>query len=281
VVASSKAVKAFLSDTSNLPYLMGFMTPAQRQVFATAVETNDGTTVGKMLTDQTLALVGTISTVGGAAKAVTVTSTMLKEAAVARRAADMVFGSAGKTTATEFVMPLGNAGGPAAEGVFVTQGLVREPLTFPDGVKMVNALQGKGLSMDEAIREARSLINSGATVPVAMPLDVTDRLVKVVPSGGAPSASTGYWMRESQLEALKTDPGSIASKLGLPPGMQVNSFDVFQITPKQGAVIYESKIAPTTVNGLPNTTGGASQTLVLDRSQFTVPVKTGTILIKK
>jgi hypothetical protein len=50
---------------------------------------------------------------------------------------------------------------------------------------------------------------------------------------------------------------SLANKLGLPPGMQVNSFDVFQITPKQGAIVYESKIAPTTVNGLPNTAGGA------------------------
>ncbi len=146
---------------------------------------------------------------------------------------------------------------------------------------MVNALQSKGLSMDEAIREARSFINSGATMPVATPLDVTDKLVKVVPSGGAPSTTTGYWMKESQLEALKADPASLANKLGLPPGMQVNSFDVFQITPKQGAVVYESKIAPTTVNGIPNTTGGATQNIVVDRSQFTLPIKTGTIVIKK
>jgi hypothetical protein len=74
---------------------------------------------------------------------------------------------------------------------------------------------------------------------------------------------------------------SLANKLGLPPGMQVNSFDVFQITPKQGAIVYESKIAPTTVNGLPNTAGGATQDIVVDRSQFTLPVKTGTIVIKK
>lgn len=88
-------------------------------------------------------------------------------------------------------------------------------------------------------------------------------------------------MKESQLEALKADPANLANKLGLPPGMQVDSFDVFQITPKQGAVVYESKIAPTTVNGLPNTMGGAMQDIVVDRSQFTLPVKTGTIVIKK
>ncbi|CAM8655721.1 Domain of unknown function DUF637, haemagglutinin putative [Comamonadaceae bacterium] len=87
VVASSKAVKEFVSDTSNLPYLLGFMTPGQRQEFAAAVESNDGTKVGKMLTDQTLALVGTISTVGGAAKATSLTATALREAAVASAAA--------------------------------------------------------------------------------------------------------------------------------------------------------------------------------------------------
>jgi filamentous hemagglutinin family protein len=87
VVASSKAVKEFVSDTSNLPYLLGFMTPGQRQEFAAAVESNDGTKVGKMLTDQTLALVGTISTVGVAAKATSLTATALREAAVAKSAA--------------------------------------------------------------------------------------------------------------------------------------------------------------------------------------------------
>jgi filamentous hemagglutinin len=81
-------VKEFVSDTSNLPYLLGFMTPGQRQEFAAAVESNDGTTVGKMLTDQTLALVGTISTVGGAAKATSLTATVLRDAAAARKAAE-------------------------------------------------------------------------------------------------------------------------------------------------------------------------------------------------
>jgi len=76
-----------LSDTSNLPYLLGFMTPSQKEAFATAVENNDGTTVGKMLTDQTLALVGTISTVGGVAKATTLTATVLRDAATARAVA--------------------------------------------------------------------------------------------------------------------------------------------------------------------------------------------------
>ena len=191
-----------------------------------------------------------------------------------------IFGIASKTSAAEFVAPLGSTTAPSIDGAFVTQGLTRNPLDFPDGVMMVNALQRKGLSVDEAIREARSFINSGSTAPIATPLDVTDKLVKVVPAGGAPSANTGYWMKQSQLEALVAEPSSLASKLGLPPGMQVEKFDVFQITPKQGAVVYESKIAPTMVDGVANTTGGAIQDIVVDRSHFTLPIKIGTVLTK-
>lgn len=43
-----------------------------------------------MLTDQTLALVGTITTVGGAAKVTSLTATALREAAAARKAADVL-----------------------------------------------------------------------------------------------------------------------------------------------------------------------------------------------
>jgi hypothetical protein len=44
---------------------------------------------------------------------------------------------------------------------------------------------------------------------------------------------------------------------------------------------YESTIAPTKVDGVANTTGGAKQTIVLDRTQFTPPVKTGSIDVTK
>ena len=137
------------------------------------------------------------------------------------------------------------------------------------------------MSRQQALDAVESFINSGKTLPVATPLDVTDKLVKVVPSGGAPSASTGYWMRESELNRLLQNPATLPQKLGLPPGMQVNNYDVYQIVPKQCAVVFESKIAPTTVNGVPNTTGGATQSLVLNRSQFTVPVKISSVTTKK
>ena len=116
---------------------------------------------------------------------------------------------------------------------------------------------------------------------MATPLDYSDKLVKVVPAGGQPSATTGYWMRESELTILLTEPASLANKLGLPPGMQVDRYDVFQISPQNGAIAFESKVAPTTVGGIPNTTGGATQAIVVNRSQFSLPVKIDSVYVRK
>jgi hypothetical protein len=129
------------------------------------------------------------------------------------------------------------------------------------------------------IVRAEEFVASGSTPPVARPIDITDNLVKVVPAGGTPSSGTGYWMTQSEFNALKADPASMANKLGLPPGMHADAFDVFQITPRPGALVFESTIAPTTVNGVPSTTGGARQTIVVDRNQFTPPVKVGSVKV--
>jgi hypothetical protein len=154
-------------------------------------------------------------------------------------------------------------------------------MTFPDGVKMVQQLQQTGLSQQEAIDAAATYIQTGKTLPIATPIDITDKLVKVVPAGGAPSSTTGFWARESELASLKSDAANLPNKLGLPPGMQVSNYDVYQITPHNGAVVFESKIAPTVVDGVPNTTGGANQSIVVDRNQFTLPVKIDTITVPK
>ena len=167
------------------------------------------------------------------------------------------------------------------DGVFETMGLTNvNPLTIPDGIKMIRALEQAGLSTKDALSKAKDFISTGSTLPIATPIDITDKLVKVVPAGGSPSLTTGYWMTESEFNVLKANPAMMADKLGLPPGMQVNQFDVFQIKPLQNAVVYQSKVAPTTVNSVANTSGGATQTIVLDRNLFTTPVKTGSIKIK-
>ena len=199
----------------------------------------------------------------------------------AKSATGGVMGNAGRSSANDYIPAPGKALSPAVDGQFATQGLTRNPLDFPEGVQMVNMLENSGMPREAAVREARSFINSGQSLPVATPLDATDKLVKVVPTGGTPSPSTGYWMKESELAQLQSDPASMVDKLGLPPGMQVDSYDVYQIKPKQGTVVFESKIAPTMVNGVPNTSGGGTQSLVLDRSAFTLPIKIGNIVVKR
>ncbi|MDP2066526.1 MAG: hypothetical protein U1E02_09105 [Hydrogenophaga sp.] len=189
--------------------------------------------------------------------------------------------SAGKNSVSEFIPATGQTTvAIQADGVFATQGLNIDPMRLPDGVRMVRELERNGFSQEKAILLTRDFINAGSTPPVATPLDITDKLVKVVPAGGQPSASTGYWMRESEWVVLQQEPGTIANRLGLPPGMHAAQFDVYQITPRQGAVVFESTIAPTTVNGVPSTSGGALQAIVLDRNQFTLPVKVGSIQAK-
>ena len=87
-------------------------------------------------------------------------------------------------------------------------------------------------------------------------------------------------MQESELATLQKDPASMPNKLGLPPGMNVDAFDVFQITPHQGAWVFDSRITPITVDGTLNTTGGAKRSIVVDRTQFTSPIKVGSITVK-
>jgi hypothetical protein len=153
-------------------------------------------------------------------------------------------------------------------------------MRIPDGVKMVRELERNGLSEDEAIYVAREFIATGATLPVARPIDVTDKLVKIVPGNGAPTSNTGYWMTMSEFNSLRADPANMANKLGLPSWQHADNYSIYQITPRPGALVYESKVASTIENGKPVTSGGATQTIVVNRDQFTLPVKVGTLSTK-
>ena len=62
------------------------------------------------------------------------------------------------------------------------------------------------------------------------------------------------------------------SKSGLPLGSMAEEYDIYKITANKPAPTYISKIAPTNQRGYA-TTGGSIQTLVLDRSLWSSPVK--------
>jgi hypothetical protein len=101
---SGKVIKEFLSNKDNVLSLIGVMTPAQKTAFANALEAGDGTTVGKMLTDQTIALANAITMAGGATKLVTLSGTALKDAAVALKAQQVARTAAEALNPVEYVV---------------------------------------------------------------------------------------------------------------------------------------------------------------------------------
>jgi hypothetical protein len=77
----------------------------------------------------------------------------------------------------------------------------------------------------------------------------------------AAALSLAIGCAKSELANLQKNPGNMANKLGLPPGMQVEKFDLYQIAPKHSAVAFESTIASTAVNGVPIPSAGQSKPL--------------------
>ena len=77
------------------------------------------------------------------------------------------------------------------------------------------------------------------------------------------------------LDDLMSKGSNLESKSGLPLGSMADEYDIYKITANQSAPIYRSTIAPTIQRGY-TTTGGATQTLVLDRSLWSAPVKYNT-----
>ena len=64
--------------------------------------------------------------------------------------------------------------------------------------------------------------------------------------------------------------------MGIPLQSHGVKFDVFEIKPKGDAVVFESTVAPTQ-QGAYRQSGGAVQTLVPNRNQFTDALKIETI----
>lgn len=124
------------------------------------------------------------------------------------------------------------------------------------------------------MRYARDVIQSGSTIPVEKV--TTDSLYKIVLTGGTPNDYTPYWFSQSELNSLRSDPQNAMDRLGLPLQSHGDSFDVFEIRPNSEATVFESTIAPTRQGGVIQS-GGITQTLVPDRTQFSTPEKVDSI----
>ncbi len=131
----------------------------------------------------------------------------------------------------------------------------------------------------DALRAADRLVITGATPVVAMPIDVTDALYKVVPADSPIGTQSAYWMTADELRALQQNPAAIPDRLALPNGSASTRWDIYAIRPNEGAVVFTSQVAPARVTlqdgTVINRVGGGQQVIVPNRTLFSPPIKIG------
>lgn len=92
----------------------------------------------------------------------------------------------------------------------------------------------------------------------------------------APRVPSYYWFTKSELEFARTG-NNLEQGFGLPISSHAIEYDIYRIEATSGANIFESTIAPTLQNGY-STTGGRTQSLVLDRGAWSAPQKIDTFM---
>jgi len=160
---------------------------------------------------------------------------------------------------------------------YKTLGIEDSPLSSPEGIRLVNELEPLTYSRQEAILQAEDLMTSGSTLPYPNPIEVGDVFYKLVPEGTLGGPKSPYWFTESQIAPLRDlSYDQIADRLGLPLlSQQGSSFSLVSIRATAPGTSFTSRIAPTTEIGaggmLWQQSGGAYQTLLINRSHFTAP----------
>jgi hypothetical protein len=116
-----------------------------------------------------------------------------------------------------------------------------------------------------------AIIMSGTSIPRKIVAKGGYTLYKIIPKGNAaPSLFTPFWAKINEIRTyINVD---LEQKFGLPIVSHSAKYDIYKIVLKEGktAMVFESEIAQTTENKY-KTTGGAIQSLVLDRSKWTSP----------
>ena len=129
-----------------------------------------------------------------------------------------------------------------------------------------------GWTAQQKVNRIKELLESGSTIPQKITNQKGTELFKFVKKGAKPSDVTEYWFTKTELDDLVAKGRNMESKSGLPLGSMAEEYDIYKITANKPAPTYISKIAPTNQRGYA-TTGGSIQTLVLDRSLWSSPVK--------
>lgn len=160
---------------------------------------------------------------------------------------------------------------------FETKGLsekeAKKFLKTEDGKQYIEKLQEADPSADYAEIRRRSIsqIQSGSTLPVAH--QTNSPLVKIVPKDGSVTPYSPYFTTEAQLRAAGASDKTLADHFGLPINSQADLYDIYKITPHGETTVFTSRVAPTSeLGGLVTQGGGAEQTLILNRAEWSDPV---------
>ncbi|HEY6160712.1 MAG TPA: hypothetical protein VI112_05800 [Bacteroidia bacterium] len=149
---------------------------------------------------------------------------------------------------------------------FLTNGI--DPNTIP--IDLINDMLNEysnTLSPQQKQNLLNSLLKSGSDIPVKRILNSGEELYKIVSKGKLPGRSS-YYMTKTQFEQLENSI-DIENKLGLPLGSLSVEYDVYVATAKEQVTIFESTVAPTIQRGY-QTSGGATQTLILNTEKWTI-----------
>ncbi|MET3133316.1 hypothetical protein AAKU55_003606 [Oxalobacteraceae bacterium GrIS 1.11] len=165
---------------------------------------------------------------------------------------------------------------------FHTKGLGKEKidayLSGADGQRFFDALQSADPQANASIIYARAvdILGSGSDLPRRERAD--GPLFKLVPSGAAVSPFSPFFASEAQIKKGKQSDLPLADFFGLPMKSEAANYDVHQILPTTITSVFVNRVAPTEeLNGLVKRAGGALQSLVLNRNDWSKPELVDTI----
>lgn len=104
-------------------------------------------------------------------------------------------------------------------------------------------------------------------------------LVKIVPHGQTVSPYSPFFATVAAMKAACEGPLRLADSFAVPLKSESQTYDLYEIRPAKGPVdFYVSVVAPTSeLNGLALRPGGAQQSLVPNRGEWTAPALVGTV----
>ena len=137
-------------------------------------------------------------------------------------------------------------------------------------LRLTKESAGPDASIDEVIDRAIGYVQTGKDLPKIQHVDRP--LVKIVTKGQGVSDYSPFFTTMDDLKAAQKSNRPLSDMFGLPAASDSPAYDVFQIEPKSGAIVFMSKIAPTQeLGGKLTTRGGANQIIIPNRKQFSSP----------